>query len=765
MKIGILTYIREYANLGTNMQAYSTLRALQGVYPDARVELIDYAWRRGSRRPYLTQLSLRSLRNDFARMAKYDDFFGGMLTMSGERLVCADPERAAEFIGRQGYRAIYVGADTLLELKGAPRGRLTAYWLDPRIDCAKFLIAASSHNLVYSSLDSQRIERMRAALERFSLLGVRDEPTLRLLSQLVPEGDPRLQMVPDPTFTYDIDYGHVERYLKRSRVAFGAKVVCLHLLRDTRWGRELADGFRRCGFKVASLRPARWADYQFTDLSPFEQVGLYRYFDLVITHRFHDAIFCFKNRTPVIFFPEYATDVTPFHESKTLTLFKSFGLDGPCYIENRDAVCARFLLDRWRDAVEAFRARDGGMEKMLGELRERYLGFARRSRLLVPGAEGTSAYSVAPEATHPRTGAGGDPVKVVITAPSLDTGDNVSGISAVTRFIIGANRSRRYLHFELGRKDAQRRDLGWLIALLRSYRDWLLLMRDGRDLTIHFNLALSLASILRDVPLVLLARLFRRRMIVHLHGGEYLLARTMPWWLRLPLRWALSGRAPKVVLSPAEETALRKQLGLEPIHVLANCVEIPPADGLRRPPPPDRPLTLLFLGRISRQKGLDCVLAALRALRESGVRFRFVMAGRGADEGRYVPGFRELLGDDFRFAGVVAGRDKNELLESSDLFVLPSLFEGLPMALLEAMSFGVVPVTTRVGSLGSVIEEGVNGLFVDGTRPEELAAAIARLSSDRELLARLGANARRYVIDNCDPAGYIARLNRIYDRV
>lgn len=384
-KIGVLTYLREYANLGTNMQSYCTLRAIQGLHPGDRVELVDYAPRRGKRRPYLSQLSLRSLKNDFVRMAKYDDFFENMLTLSAERLVSPDPSRALEFIKRQEYQAVYVGADTLLELKGAGQDGLTPYWLDRGIDCHKFLIAASSHNLVYSSLSAARIAKMQEVLDGFALLGVRDDATRRLLSHFVPPGDPRLQLVPDPTFTYDIDYRHVESYLARRGLRFSKPVVCLHLLRDTRWGRELSERFRKLGFLVASLRPAYYADLLFTDLSPFEQVGLYRYFDLVITHRFHDAIFCFKNHTPVIFFPEYLSDVTPFHESKTLTLFKSFGLDRVCYLENKDRITPDSLMAGYRHAVQEFRARETLIAELLAQFKARYLEYARLCKSLSAG--------------------------------------------------------------------------------------------------------------------------------------------------------------------------------------------------------------------------------------------------------------------------------------------------------------------------------------------------------------------------------------------
>jgi len=74
-KIGILSYIKEYANIGTNMQSYCTLKAIQKAYPDAEVELINYSGWKHTMKPYLSNISFRSLKNDFVRIKKYRDFF------------------------------------------------------------------------------------------------------------------------------------------------------------------------------------------------------------------------------------------------------------------------------------------------------------------------------------------------------------------------------------------------------------------------------------------------------------------------------------------------------------------------------------------------------------------------------------------------------------------------------------------------------------------------------------------------------------------
>ena len=383
MKIGILTYTREYANLGTNMQSYCTLKAVQAAYPSARVELVDYLAAPPSRRPYCSGVSLRSVRNDCIRQLKYNRFFKNELTFSNDRLVTRSVSRALEFIKRQGYDAIYVGSDTVLELKGAKNDRLTPYWLDSTIPGTKFLAAASAHSLTVESLSGRQRYLIERAVDGFALLGVRDDATFRLLAGFARPADRRLEIVPDPTFTYDIDYSHVAQYLAARNLHLPERLVCFHLLRDSTWARALADGFRRKGYVVASLRPARYADILFTDLSPFEQMGLYRYFSLVITHRFHDTIFCLKNLTPVIAFPEFGGDVTSQGESKLGTLMKAFGLESPNYIQNREMLTAEYLLANQDAAIAHFSERRTGIQARLVEESRRYKEFIQRSRAVI----------------------------------------------------------------------------------------------------------------------------------------------------------------------------------------------------------------------------------------------------------------------------------------------------------------------------------------------------------------------------------------------
>lgn len=354
-------------------------------------------------------------------------------------------------------------------------------------------------------------------------------------------------------------------------------------------------------------------------------------------------------------------------------------------------------------------------------------------------------------------------MKIIITSPSLDANNNVSGISSITEFIINNNTNQTYIHFELGKKDADKRNIAWLFRIMKSYIRWCRLLLCERSAFVHFNIALTKPSIIRDSPLIMITRILRTRMIIHLHGGEFLMHQEMPLWMKLILKICFSGKNPKITLSEIEEKILKSRLGIGNILVLPNCVDIKDASVFCRDYGKQSKLKLLFLGRISEKKGIEFIYLALRLLKEKGLKFNFIMAGKGEEEALYLRKFQELLGEDFAFKGVVSGKAKTMLLKESNVFLLPSFFEGLPMALLESMSFGLVPITTDVGSIKYLIKNGTNGLLIKKYSSEDIVTAVEQLSENPLYMQSLSQNAQQFIFKNYNPTEYIFRLNQIYD--
>lgn len=138
-----------------------------------------------------------------------------------------------------------------------------------------------------------------------------------------------------------------------------------------------------------------------------------------------------------------------------------------------------------------------------------------------------------------------------------------------------------------------------------------------------------------------------------------------------------------------------------------------------------------------RQKSYPDLLRAARLVLDAGVPAKFVAVGRGPQEDEIRRLHRRLgLGDRFQFLGFHA--DATKVLAAFDVFVLASLFEGLPLALMEALVLGVPVVATGVGGIPEGIEDGVHGLLVPPSRPEVLADALLALVRDEGLRTRMG---------------------------
>ena len=98
-------------------------------------------------------------------------------------------------------------------------------------------------------------------------------------------------------------------------------------------------------------------------------------------------------------------------------------------------------------------------------------------------------------------------------------------------------------------------------------------------------------------------------------------------------------------------------------------------------------------------------------------------------------------------------------------FLLPSYFEGLPNALLEAMSFGLVPICTNVGSIPNVITNNIDGYLIPMRNSNVISEKIQYLNNDRVNLKNVATNAHKSIYVNYSIESYIYKLNRIYDSI
>lgn len=198
---------------------------------------------------------------------------------------------------------------------------------------------------------------------------------------------------------------------------------------------------------------------------------------------------------------------------------------------------------------------------------------------------------------------------------------------------------------------------------------------------------------------------------------------------------------------------VRRRVGGDRVHLIPNGVDTALFAPAARPASARH--TILYVGRLSREKNLSAIVeAAAKLAGRFDVALRFVGDGpmRAA-----LAAHATSLGVAAEFTPVVEHRRLPAILARADAFVLPSFTEGHPKALLEAMSCGVPCVASDVGGNRAVIDDGQTGLLFDLDDPGALAEALARVLGDRDLAARLGLQARARVQERYDLGCLVAQ--------
>jgi len=158
-------------------------------------------------------------------------------------------------------------------------------------------------------------------------------------------------------------------------------------------------------------------------------------------------------------------------------------------------------------------------------------------------------------------------------------------------------------------------------------------------------------------------------------------------------------------------------------------------------------IVLGFVGRVVPAKGLEYLIDALPFLKKEFKNIKLLITGEGSTMERLKKKAKENnVHDSIIFTG--KRRDIPDILSCTDIFVMPSVAEGLPNALLEAMAMGKPIVATEVGGIPEVIKNRHSGFLVPPRNPEALATAIKDLISNEQLAAKMGQAARHIVLDN-----------------
>ncbi len=344
----------------------------------------------------------------------------------------------------------------------------------------------------------------------------------------------------------------------------------------------------------------------------------------------------------------------------------------------------------------------------------------------------------------------------------VSVGLNIGGMEKLlVEFARQADRSRFDLKFVSlttgGQVAKQIEQLGWPVTTLdispgikpAVFVQLAQLFRQARPSVVHTH---------NTKPLfyaVAAARLAGVQTIIHTrHGQRYGATRRKNYLFNLMAGWT-----DRIVSVSNDSTMLSLRQGLPEQKLMTIHNGIDPL--LFPATVPQQSGPIVFVGRLSPEKDVPTLLRAAAIAIKQEPSLRLHLAGDGPSLSE-LQSLTEQLGLTQQVTFLGQTNDVAGILAGASLFVLPSVTEGISLALLEAMARGLPVVVTAVGGNTEVVVDGETGLLVPPQSPTELAAAMLKLYRQPELARQMGANGRKRVESQFDSRTMVARYEALY---
>lgn len=276
---------------------------------------------------------------------------------------------------------------------------------------------------------------------------------------------------------------------------------------------------------------------------------------------------------------------------------------------------------------------------------------------------------------------------------------------------------------------------------------------------VHANMA-SDTSFYRKSFFVLTAKLFRKKIVIHQHGGNFpeFYEKEISSIGRNYVKKVLSKGDAFLVLGTAWKDFFGEIIGRDRITVLPDAVTLPAPYqkqyGAHK---------LLFLGRLCREKGIGELLSVMPGLQRQFPDVKLYLGGIWEDASlkERMLSIEDCVID----LGWVSGSEKQRILRECDILVMPSYFEGQSVSILEAMANACGIVASDTGGIPDMIVDGQTGLLVPPKDAKALEEKLLTLLADPDLCRRLGENAGKKAAAEYSMEQNINRLLAVYEAI
>ena len=282
---------------------------------------------------------------------------------------------------------------------------------------------------------------------------------------------------------------------------------------------------------------------------------------------------------------------------------------------------------------------------------------------------------------------------------------------------------------------------------------------------VHIHMSYK-GSFIRKFLIVKISNLFNKKVIMHLHGSEFeVFYKNSNKLIRKCITNIFEKSECTVVLGEKWREVISNIAPKANIKVFNNAVRIP-AEKVNND---GEVINILFLGVLIKRKGIYELIDAIRILKDkeffNTYNVRFLIGGTGIEEENIKNKIYQLgIAKHIDMLGWVDKQLKEEVLLKSQILVLPSYNEGLPMAILEAMSYGIPVIASRVGSIDEVVNSS-NGYIIDNITPNEIVKGIEVLLKDKNEWNNYSIAAKNDIYKNYNLDKYFCKFETLYSEI
>ena len=333
--------------------------------------------------------------------------------------------------------------------------------------------------------------------------------------------------------------------------------------------------------------------------------------------------------------------------------------------------------------------------------------------------------------------------KILVLSPRLSA---ISGVSTHVKMILESSLTNdfEFIHFEIGSEGKKENSFCKYLRITTDPIKFFFNILKSKPNLIHINSSVDLKAVVRDSIFIFISKLLGLKIITQIHGGILPSELSKSSFLGKCFFYFFRMSDLIIVLNSVELSEYKKYFPLITIELIPNA--IPFVEDLDDSSLVEKRdfLSLIYIGRFIKNKGVFDIVDSLKDLNEKNVNFKFYFVGSGeADEELRKKVSDYNFGDKVSFLGNVMGKDKFKLLKQSDLFIFPTYHsEGMPYSILEAMASGVPTITCNIPGTKNLIKNNKNGCFVAPKNSKQLSKIILNLLNDYEKLEAMKQNCK-----------------------